>query len=117
MVEPSVEQLRPRPDAGCGLEVARIAAQDLRRTYADRLQGVLLGSWARGEAHEESDTSTCWWYSTSWQATTSARPGASWTCCTSEVELDAAIEAIPVSQAGYLAVEHPFLRAALGKRG
>lgn len=37
-------------------EVAREAAEDLRRLYGDRLKGVLLfGSWARGDAHPESD--------------------------------------------------------------
>jgi predicted nucleotidyltransferase len=37
-------------------EIARTVAQDLRRMYGDRLQAVLLfGSWARGDAHPESD--------------------------------------------------------------
>jgi predicted nucleotidyltransferase len=37
-------------------EIARGVARDLRRLYGDRLSGVLLfGSWARGDAHPESD--------------------------------------------------------------
>jgi hypothetical protein len=37
-------------------EIAREVAGDLRRLYGDRLTGVLLfGSWARGDAHPESD--------------------------------------------------------------
>lgn len=37
-------------------EIAREVAADLRRLYGDRLRGVLLfGSWARGDAHPESD--------------------------------------------------------------
>jgi Uncharacterised protein family (UPF0158)/Nucleotidyltransferase domain len=37
-------------------EIARGVAQDLRRLYGDRLTSVLLfGSWARGDAHPESD--------------------------------------------------------------
>ena len=37
-------------------EVARAAAEDLRSLYGDRLRQVLLfGSWARGDAHPESD--------------------------------------------------------------
>jgi len=37
-------------------EIARGVAVDLRRLYGDRLQRVLLfGSWARGDAHPESD--------------------------------------------------------------
>jgi predicted nucleotidyltransferase len=37
-------------------EVARGVADDLRRLYGNRLRHVLLfGSWARGDAHEESD--------------------------------------------------------------
>lgn len=38
------------------LEIARAVAADLRRLYGDRLRRVLLfGSWARGDAHPESD--------------------------------------------------------------
>jgi hypothetical protein len=37
-------------------QVARNAARDLRQLYGDRLISVLLfGSWARGDAHPESD--------------------------------------------------------------
>ena len=37
-------------------EIAREVARDLRRMYGDRLRAVLLfGSWARGDAHPESD--------------------------------------------------------------
>jgi Uncharacterised protein family (UPF0158)/Nucleotidyltransferase domain len=37
-------------------EIAREVALDLRRMYGDRLRAVLLfGSWARGDAHPESD--------------------------------------------------------------
>ncbi|MBI2325484.1 MAG: nucleotidyltransferase domain-containing protein [Chloroflexi bacterium] len=36
--------------------IAREAADDLKRLYGDRLRTVLLfGSWARGDAHPESD--------------------------------------------------------------
>jgi uncharacterized protein UPF0158/nucleotidyltransferase-like protein len=53
---------RPEPDVAevSGAfdphEVAREVARDLRRMYGDRLRSVLLfGSWARGDAHPESD--------------------------------------------------------------
>jgi predicted nucleotidyltransferase len=37
-------------------EIAAAAARDLRRLYGERLRNVLLfGSWARGDAHPESD--------------------------------------------------------------
>ena len=37
-------------------QIARDVALDLRRLYGDRLSSVLLfGSWARGDAHPESD--------------------------------------------------------------
>jgi hypothetical protein len=37
-------------------QIARDVAADLRRLYGDRLSSVLLfGSWARGDAHPESD--------------------------------------------------------------
>ncbi len=37
-------------------EIARAVAKDLRGLYGDRLRRVLLfGSWARGDAHPESD--------------------------------------------------------------
>ncbi len=39
-----------------GRKVARGVAQDLRDLYGERLRSVLLfGSWARGDAHPESD--------------------------------------------------------------
>jgi predicted nucleotidyltransferase len=38
------------------VEVARAVANDLRELYGNRLRNVLLfGSWARGDAHPESD--------------------------------------------------------------
>ena len=53
---------RPDPDLAeisgpfDAFEVAREVADDLRRLYGDRLRRVLLfGSWARGDAHPESD--------------------------------------------------------------
>jgi hypothetical protein len=37
-------------------QIARDVAQDLQRLYGDRLSSVILfGSWARGDAHPESD--------------------------------------------------------------
>src|SRR5207249_5396787 len=37
-------------------QIARDVTQDLRRLYGDRLRKVVLfGSWARGDAHPESD--------------------------------------------------------------
>jgi predicted nucleotidyltransferase len=37
-------------------EIARGVARDLRDLYGERLRNVLLfGSWARGDAHPESD--------------------------------------------------------------
>jgi predicted nucleotidyltransferase len=39
-----------------GIRIAREAARRLKDAYGDRLREVVLfGSWARGEAHEESD--------------------------------------------------------------
>jgi hypothetical protein len=53
---------RPDPDLpelSAGFDphqIARDVARDLRRLYDDRLSSVLLfGSWARGDAHPESD--------------------------------------------------------------
>jgi predicted nucleotidyltransferase len=47
------------PELGGALDahaVARAVADDLRELYGDRLKQVLLfGSWARGDAHPESD--------------------------------------------------------------
>lgn len=38
------------------LKVAEAAAAELRELYGGRLRGILLfGSWARGDAHPESD--------------------------------------------------------------
>jgi predicted nucleotidyltransferase len=61
VAESAIEE-RPDPDlpelAGAfdPHEVARDVARDLRRLYGDRLRSTLLfGSWARGDAHPESD--------------------------------------------------------------
>jgi len=55
-------EARPDPDLAQisgpfdAFEIARAAADDLRGLYGDRLRRVLLfGSWARGDAHPESD--------------------------------------------------------------
>jgi Uncharacterised protein family (UPF0158)/Nucleotidyltransferase domain len=63
--EASAEQAlaeRPEPDlpelAGAfdPHQIARDVARELKRLYGDRLRSVLLfGSWARGDAHPESD--------------------------------------------------------------
>jgi predicted nucleotidyltransferase len=47
----------PEPAAGLSpLEIATAVAKDLRALYGARLRRVLLyGSWARGDAHPESD--------------------------------------------------------------
>jgi predicted nucleotidyltransferase len=47
----------PEPDGHFDAhEVAREAAEELRHLYGNRLRRVLLfGSWARGDAHPESD--------------------------------------------------------------
>lgn len=51
--DPELVQLAGRFDP---LEIARAVAADLRGLYRDRLRQVLLfGSWARGDAHPESD--------------------------------------------------------------
>jgi predicted nucleotidyltransferase len=50
------EDLAPADDPGEGLRIASEAARLLRDAYGDRLrQVVLFGSWARRDAHEESD--------------------------------------------------------------
>lgn len=50
------EDLAPAEDPGEGRRIAEEAARRLAAAYADRLrQVVLFGSWARGQAHEESD--------------------------------------------------------------
>jgi hypothetical protein len=52
------EDLAPAQDPGEGKGIAEEAARRLADAYGDRLrQGVLFGSWARGQAHEESDVS------------------------------------------------------------
>lgn len=51
--DPELLQLSGPFDA---LEIARAVATDLGRLYGERLRRVLLfGSWARGDAHPESD--------------------------------------------------------------
>jgi predicted nucleotidyltransferase len=51
--EPELPELGGAFDAR---EIARDVARDLRRLYGERLRRVLLfGSWARGDAHPESD--------------------------------------------------------------
>lgn len=50
------EDLAPAEDPGEGRRIAEEAARRLADAYGDRLQQVVLfGSWARGQAHEESD--------------------------------------------------------------
>ena len=50
--DPELERLPGLLDADA---VARRVANDLRRVYRERLKGVLLiGAWARGDAHPES---------------------------------------------------------------
>jgi uncharacterized protein len=50
------EDLAPAQDPSEGKRIAEQAARQLADAYGDRLrQVVLFGSWARGEAHEESD--------------------------------------------------------------
>jgi predicted nucleotidyltransferase len=50
------EDLAPAQDPSEGKRIAEQAARRLADAYGDRLQQVVLfGSWARGEAHEESD--------------------------------------------------------------
>jgi hypothetical protein len=62
--EAAAEGLARRPDPELGglpslldaEAVARRVANDLRRVYRDRLSGVhLVGAWARGDAHPESE--------------------------------------------------------------
>jgi predicted nucleotidyltransferase len=51
--DPELPELSGSLDAA---EIARRVAGDLRELYGDRLRAVLLfGSWARGDAHPESD--------------------------------------------------------------
>jgi predicted nucleotidyltransferase len=51
--DPDLGELSARFDPD---DVAREVARDLRRLYGDRLRRVVLfGSWARGDAHPESD--------------------------------------------------------------
>jgi len=50
------EDLAAAPDPGEGKRIAEEAARRLADVYGDRLRQVILfGSWARGQAHEESD--------------------------------------------------------------
>jgi uncharacterized protein len=50
------EDLAPAQDPGEGKRIAAEAARRLADAYGDRLRQVFLfGSWARGQAHEESD--------------------------------------------------------------
>ena len=50
------EDLAPAQDPSEGKRIAEQAARRLADAYGDRLRQVFLfGSWARGEAHEESD--------------------------------------------------------------
>ena len=50
------EDLAPAQDPSEGKRISEQAARRLADAYGDRLRQVFLfGSWARGEAHEESD--------------------------------------------------------------
>jgi predicted nucleotidyltransferase len=50
------EDLAAAEDPEEGMRVARAAAQKLKDAYGERLVDVVIfGSWARGDAHEESD--------------------------------------------------------------
>jgi uncharacterized protein len=50
------EDLAPAQDPDEGRRIAEEAVRRLANAYGDRLrQVVLFGSWARGQAHEESD--------------------------------------------------------------
>ena len=93
-------------------EVARGVARDLRELYGERLRNVLLfGSWARGDAHPESDIDLLVVLDEvpSRQRELARMNGVLWR---HSLQNDTVVTEIPVSEAEYLEPTEPFILRA-----
>jgi predicted nucleotidyltransferase len=107
------EDLAPAEDPREGRKIAEEAARRLRAAYGDRLQEVVLfGSWARGQAHEESDVDLLVVLD---DVADRARERDRIVDALFDLEADSkrAIEAFPVPVADASKPTRPFLKAAL----
>ena len=107
------EDLAPAQDPAEGIRIADEAARRLAEAYGGRLrQVVLFGSWARGQAHEESDVDLVVVLDD-----VRDRPSESERIVDALFDLEAdsgrAIEAFPVAEADVRERSRPFVRAAL----
>ena len=107
------EDLAPAQDPGEGKRIAVEAARRLADAYGDRLrQVVLFGSWARGQAHEESDVDLVVVLDDVGDRV-SERERIVDALFDLEADSGRAIEAFPMAQADVRERSRPFVRAAL----
>lgn len=109
----SREDLAPARDPEEGKRIAEDAARRLADAYGDRLrQVVLFGSWARGEAHEESDVDLVVVLDHVSERT-AERDRIVGALFDLEADSGRAIEAFPVAAADVRERSRPLIRAAL----
>lgn len=109
------EDLAPAEDPGEGRRIAEEAARRLADAYGDRLQQVVLfGSWARGQAHEESDVDLMVVLEHV-RDRASERDRIVGALFDLEADSGRAIEAFPVAQADVRERRRPLVRAALAE--
>jgi len=107
------EDLAPAHDPGEGERIAEEAARRLADAYGGRLrQVVLFGSWARGQAHEESDVDLVVVLDHVGDRATE-RERIVDALFDLEADSGRAIEAFPVSEADVRQRRRPLVRAAL----
>jgi len=107
------EDLAPAQDPDEGKRIAEEATRRLADAYGDRLrQVVLFGSWARGEAHEESDVDLVVVLDHV-SDRSSERERIVDALFDLEADSGRAIEAFPVAQGDVLERSRPLVRAAL----
>ena len=107
------EDLLPADDPGEGLRIAEEAARQLKAVYAERLRRVVLfGSWVTGEPHEESDVDLIIVFDRI-ENRARERDRLVDVLYDLEVKSHRAIQAFPVSEAGALSGQQPFVAAAL----
>ncbi|HTU85763.1 MAG TPA: nucleotidyltransferase domain-containing protein [Solirubrobacteraceae bacterium] len=107
------EDLAPAADPGEGKRIGEEAARRLAEVYGDRLrQVVLFGSWARGQAHEESDVDLLVVLDHVHDRA-SEREQIVYTLFDLEADSGRAIEAFPVGLADVRTRSRPLVRAAL----
>ncbi len=107
------EDLAAAQDPGEGKRIAEEAARRLAVAYGDRLRQVILfGSWARGQAHEESDVDLVVVLDHV-RDKASERERIVDALFDLEADSGRAIEAFPVPQADVRAPSRPLVSAAL----